>query len=65
MLSEWETFPTCPACGCVDQDWWDGLSTNELARDGDSTEWACPQCERQMTVTICMDYTFQVEVTDE
>jgi len=42
MLSEWETFPTCPACGCVDQDWWDGLSTNELARDGDSTEWACP-----------------------
>ena len=31
--TEWTEFPTCPHCGEVDQDWWDGLPKKN---DGDT-----------------------------
>ncbi len=52
-----EDYPTCPACGFADQDWWDGL---EPKNDGDSWEVEC-RCGAKNKITMCVSVTFDTE----
>lgn len=55
-------YPTCPHCGTVDQDWWDSKHVaTALRADGDFVHTKCGNCDREITITICMTYTFNTE----
>ncbi len=43
--TEWTDYPTCPHCGAIDQDWWDGLPPKN---DGDSWDENCGDCEKNI-----------------
>ena len=51
-------LPTCPFCGCEDEDWWDdkGLDNNE-----DTRHQECGSCERAYTVTMHLEPTFTTQ----
>lgn len=56
-MSGWADYPTCPSCGFVDQDWWDGLPSKV---DGDSWEWTC-ECGAVCTITMSLEASFDTE----
>ena len=57
--TEWTTFPTCPACGMIDQDWWDGL---ESKWDGDVWDWECQQCGADVVISMSVSTNFDTEL---
>lgn len=56
--TEWTTFPVCPHCGDIDQDWWDGLSPKN---DGDSWEAECGNCQKNYIVTMSISTHFDTK----
>lgn len=53
-----QTFPTCPYCGFVHQDWRDGT---EMKNDGDSETMVCGECEKSFTCEMCIEVSFSTE----
>ena len=59
----WGTeYPTCPYCGEMDQDWWDGRPN---ANDSDSWVTRCGFCMKNYTVDICIDVSFSTEMVEK
>ena len=62
-MSGYETddtdHPVCPHCGCINQDWWEGL---EPKNDGDEWECHCPNCLKDYLVVMCVIATFSSRV---
>jgi hypothetical protein len=57
---EWTALPTCPYCGTVDHDWWDGLGPKH---DGDEWTTVCGHCGKEFRVTMCVEATFRTEIS--
>ncbi len=57
--TDFTDFPKCPHCGAVDQDWWDG---QPVRNDGDTWDFECPSCGKDVMVTICIETTFITQV---
>lgn len=59
MASERDTegtwAPTCPHCGVVDQDWWDGTA---LKDDGDTEVVDCGSCGKPYETTLHVSTDF-------
>lgn len=41
---------TCPYCGYEDRDYQDAMEV--LIEEGDRTDWECPKCEKEFTVSF-------------
>lgn len=62
IATEWTEYPTCPYCGEVDQDWWDGCG---LDGDGAKDTTACPSCGKKYKRIMCLETTFTTEKIEE
>lgn len=58
--SEGTQYPICPHCSTELTEWWDGYLRGE---DGYTDEVTCGECEKEYTVTVHVDVTFDSKAT--
>lgn len=60
--TECTEYPTCPHCGEVDQDWWDGQPPRY---DGDKWDVTCHNCDKTYQVELEVEWSFTTEKKEE